>query len=645
MKITDFIANFYKSLAKKPVFSSIFFNWGIGKKFQRRDYYYGVVFSCIDAIAVNVASTRFFLIDTKKENQKLEDHLAIKLLYKPNPLQSSHDFFYLISSHIDAFGSSYIYPVKNGKGEPLELWLLDPSRIKLVPGENLISGYIYYNPKGEKIPFDLNELIEIKRPNPFNQIEGVSTIEMAQHSIEGDINAVEWNKNFFENGAMPSGVLTTGENLTEEAFNRLKRQWEERYQGKINAHKPLILEAGLTWNSLTMKQKDMDFIEQRRFSRDEILSIFKVPKTILAITDDVNRANAETSEYVFAKRVIEPRLRLIFDKLNQFYLPLFPNSESLALRFEDPTPENVEMKLKKWETGLRAGFLTINEVRKEDKREPIEGGDVIYLPFSLAPIGTPKKEDEKIIKNKEIQTKNHIPLRDQTLTRLEGEYRVKLEELFRKLIQMIKSKKLKKIKTKDPLIDEIIADIYPDTTEWEKMFSTITFDFGKKATLEAINHVAQTYGIAPLTENNFKKVIDWLKKRVEETTGDVTQTLYNRAKEVIARNLAEDVVDIEKIREEVAETINDERYWRVERIVRTELFTAYSESEYQTYKMSGQVERLKWIAAADERTCPICMQNHLKVVKLGNEFPSGDTHTPAHIQCRCSSIPTLDEEN
>ncbi len=45
------------------------------------------------------------------------------------------------------------------------------------------------------------------------------------------------------------------------------------------------------------------------------------------------------------------------------------------------------------------------------------------------------------------------------------------------------------------------------------MFTTITFDFGKKATIEAINHVAQAYGISPLTENNFKKVIDWLKKK------------------------------------------------------------------------------------------------------------------------------------
>jgi hypothetical protein len=42
----------------------------------------------------------------------------------------------------------------------------------------------------------------------------------------------------------------------------------------------------------------------------------------VAITDDVNRANAETSDYVFMARVVKPRIELIFEKLNRFLLPM-----------------------------------------------------------------------------------------------------------------------------------------------------------------------------------------------------------------------------------------------------------------------------------------------------------------------------------
>ncbi|RTK92487.1 MAG: phage portal protein [Rickettsiales bacterium] len=37
----------------------------------------------------------------------------------------------------------------------------------------------------------------------------------------------------------------------------------------------------MEYKAINMSQKDMDYIEQRRLSRDEILAAFKVPKAIL----------------------------------------------------------------------------------------------------------------------------------------------------------------------------------------------------------------------------------------------------------------------------------------------------------------------------------------------------------------------------
>jgi len=43
----------------------------------------------------------------------------------------------------------------------------------------------------------------------------------------------------------------------------------------------------------------MDFIESMKFTRDDILTAFKVPKPLVAVVDDVNRANAETAMFIF----------------------------------------------------------------------------------------------------------------------------------------------------------------------------------------------------------------------------------------------------------------------------------------------------------------------------------------------------------
>ena len=65
-------------------------------------------------------------------------------------------------------------------------------------------------------------------------------------------------------------------------------------------------EAGLKANKLTATQKEMDFLETRKFNRDQILAMFGVSKSILGLIEDANRANMEAADYNHAKRVIKP---------------------------------------------------------------------------------------------------------------------------------------------------------------------------------------------------------------------------------------------------------------------------------------------------------------------------------------------------
>lgn len=365
------------------------------RTFSRKDYYTGIVYSCVDAIAQAVSSTGFDLYQNQKsgEPKEIMKHPVLDLLLRPNAYQTSVDLLYLLSSHIDTQGRAVIYPVPSKATSlggivknPVELWALDPSRLRVVAGKGFIEGYVYRNPQGVDVPFMPNELIVIQRPHPFNQYEGVSTIEMARLTIEADLNAQYFNKSFFANSATPNGALSTEQLVDDDVWKRIKEQWDEQYKGVSNAHKTLLLEGGLKYQAFQPTQKDMEFVSQRGFSRDEILAIFKVPKTIVAITDDVNRANAETSDYVFASRVVKPRLELIFEKLNRFLLPMFGDNDSLELIYDDPVPENKELELAE-DTQAVNKWLTINEVRAKRGYEPIEGGDVLYSQGISMPIG------------------------------------------------------------------------------------------------------------------------------------------------------------------------------------------------------------------------------------------------------------------
>jgi len=136
----------------------------------------------------------------------------------------------------------------------------------------------------------------------------------------------------------------------------------------------------------------------------KILSIFRVPKSVIAVSDDVNRANAETAAYSFARWTINPKMRRIVEQLNEFLVPMF--GDDLFLDFEDPVPENAEMKIKKYTAGLndKSGWMTINEVREAEGMEPIEDGDEVYR----APIQTPSSTEgtEPVEPQKQMIVKN-----------------------------------------------------------------------------------------------------------------------------------------------------------------------------------------------------------------------------------------------
>jgi capsid portal protein len=81
-------------------------------------------------------------------------------------------------------------------------------------------------------------------------------------------------------------------------------------------------------------------VESRRFTRDEILAIFKVPKSVIGITDDVNRASALTAERTFYKSCIEPISKLIQETINK---EIFYNE--VYFRFVNVVPADNEQYL------------------------------------------------------------------------------------------------------------------------------------------------------------------------------------------------------------------------------------------------------------------------------------------------------------
>jgi HK97 family phage portal protein len=280
------IFDFLKKKAFNPAVLA-YFNPRSAPLMKESEYnlaYKGWVYACVNAIAEDVSMVNLHLMKKGTDSPtEVENHPAVNLLRGMNNTMTSSDVFMATQGYLELNGNGFWYIPSNLNGsKPAEIWPLNPTKVTTIKGDKeLVKGYIYLNPKGTEVPLTPQEVLHFKRWNPTDPYRGMGTIQAAATAIDVDNYSAEWNKNFFFNSAMPSGVLSTANPISTEQYERLREQWKTRYQGVENAHRTAILEGGMTYSRISMTQKEMDFLEQRRFTRDEILGIFRVPKSIL----------------------------------------------------------------------------------------------------------------------------------------------------------------------------------------------------------------------------------------------------------------------------------------------------------------------------------------------------------------------------
>jgi HK97 family phage portal protein len=635
------------------------------------------VFACTNAIAYEIANADIQLHKKTKEGwERISEHPALEFLSKANPQQSGSELMFSTAAYLELDGNSPWYIVRGkATGRPIEAWPLDPTRVSTVTSGGRLIGYKVLGENGVEVPLKPEEVIFHKTFNPKSLFRGIGTVEAAAKAINTDNYAADYNANFFYNAATPSATLETDQKLSTETFKRLEKQWRDKFVGSGNAHKLAILEAGLKFNPISPSQRDMEFLEQRRYSRDEILAIFRVPKSIIGIVEDVNRANAEATEYIFARYVVKPKLDLIVGKLNEFLLPMYGLKQTdYKFIATNVVPRNAEYELRRKETGVRNGWYTINEVRAEEGKKPLKNGDVPYLPLNLAPMDfgsdpAPKEGDTnksveavhvctpeckhestegflKAIK-KELVVKDQVEKRVRYITNEIKSSRPEYEELLKKhskkIVMRMKSQKKSYYPKTKATKEEIISILF------EGLESGWIDDFKEKnkALYDRVMLYAGKVALASVDVNmNFDlkhpRAIEWARVHALEHATSVVGTIKEQVRTRVIDGI-DNGLGSDEIARNLSEFFDSQSKWRAERIARTEVISSYGEGSLEGYRQSGRVKMKRWLTANDDRVDDECLANQDDgPIGLSASFSSGHAAPPVHPNCRCTLIPEVE---
>ena len=285
------------------------------------------LFAIVDRIASSIAAVTWRLYrGTGETRVEVDPHPALTVWNKPNPFYTQSEFVETIQQHYEltgewwwAIGRSNLL---SGAGPPVELWPVRPDRMRPVkhPTE-FISGYVYGIGTNE-VPLRLEDVVFNKRPNPLDPYRGIGPIGTLLVDIEGEAAASAFNTQFFRSGAEPGGIIEVDQRLTDPEFDEMVARWESQHKGVGNAHRVAVLEQG-QWKDRRYTQRDMQFEQLRRFSRETFRQAWGFPKPLLGDVEDVNRANAEAAEVVFSRWLLVPRLNKLRTSLNDDFLPQF----------------------------------------------------------------------------------------------------------------------------------------------------------------------------------------------------------------------------------------------------------------------------------------------------------------------------------
>ena len=436
------------------------------------------------------------------------------------------------------------------------------------------------------------------------------------------------------------------DNLSRIQVEEAKKSWIEQYSDAKKAGTPLFLGGKAKFQSLMSTPTELAYLESKGVTLNDICILTEVPKIMLATVDGVKFDNAQESRRMFLSDVISPLQRNLVKKLNSSK----KLTGGLTISYKDPTPENIEVKLKINENGMKNMYMTQNEARANVGLEPIKGGDEILLPFGMSKDTSNTDEQKK--KNKTVENKH--PLENKELKKAYGKLKVarekENEKIFARylnkffgeqrdrLIDSIAPTNIK-IFRKKGLLDEafiINKEIKLTATEFLPLLTKFLKDAGSD-TYTAIGNERYNFILSA-------EIASWLDKKANIFAEQITTTTFERLKIEFTESL-----ELQETRQQLIKRIEDSykdggkviNKDRANLIARTEVGGAMTKGTYEAYNQAGVPTKI-WVTVGDENVRHSHAEQDGQKKGINEPFTNGlqyprEAGMPADevIGCRC----------
>ena len=347
--------------------------------------------ACVRLLSSSVASMTPILYRRQSSGKSIayDNPLHAMLCVEPNPNCSSFTLWEAFMRSVCLTGNGFLEIQRDGLGTVQGLWYLRPDSI--TPFIQNDGSLAYRCTQGAKAG-----QFRVLRPEnvihvPWSSsdgITGVSPISEARNAVGAELAMGKFAAKFFRNSALPQLALMTKQKVRPEDRGRLRTDWEA-LQGGQNQHRIAVIDQDADLKVLSLSNEDSQFLESRRYSREEICSFYGLKPSQIGSESRVAGETFSGQQLSFLVDVLNPWAKRIAQELRRKLLKGLPEYV-IEHDVSDRIRLDTESQLKAFAVGRQWGLLTANECRKQLGLDPAgPEADLLWRPVNMADADSP----------------------------------------------------------------------------------------------------------------------------------------------------------------------------------------------------------------------------------------------------------------
>ncbi|MFA9219199.1 MAG: phage portal protein [Sphingomonadaceae bacterium] len=346
------------------------------------------VYKCIKVIAETIGMLPMHMYRAgfgESRDRVRDDPIARLLSTKPNDWQTPMQFRSMLEAHRSMRGNGYAEIIYGRSGTPEALVPLHPDRVTPEVGANGLPRYRVKDATGTNervlVPGEILHLAGLS----LDGYVGINPIQAEREAIGSAIAARDYGSRFWNNDARPPfWIKVPGSFKDNDQRSDFRSQWQAMYGGS-NRGRPAVLDRDMSIQELGISNTDAQWIDSRKYSDVDLCGLWRVPPHKIGILDRATWGNIEQQNMEFVSDCLLPLAvsweqtiarDLIIDE-NLFVEMLL----EILLRGDTTTRYSAYGK------GIQDGWLTRNEVRRLENRNPLAGLDEPLQPLNMTGAG------------------------------------------------------------------------------------------------------------------------------------------------------------------------------------------------------------------------------------------------------------------